>query len=57
MQQTAPTPGFKKQQLFLKKNVVVKFVRTNKLVKACSDNRNVETTTSIPTSIISTIGY
>jgi hypothetical protein len=57
MEQTALTSGFKKQQLFLKKTVVVKFVRTNSLMKGVSQNRNVETTTSIPTSIIRTIGY
>ena len=56
MEQTAPTTGFKKPQLFLKKNVVVKFARTNSLMKG-TKNLNLVTTTSIPTTIISSNGY
>ena len=57
MEKTALPAGFKKQQLFLRKNVVVKFVRTNSLTKGAAGNRSGDTTTSVPTSIIRTIGY
>lgn len=46
------TSAFKKQQLFLKKDIVVKFMPANSFKKGFVRNRGPETTTSftIPTS-------
>jgi len=54
MEPTALTSQFKKQ-LFLKKNIVVKFIAANTYKKEGAGNRNAETTTSItyPTGISS----
>jgi hypothetical protein len=59
MQPTALTSQFKKPQLFLRKNIIVKFSPTNSYKKGGSVNRNTETTTSItyPTGIISSNPY
>jgi hypothetical protein len=58
MEQAALTSGFKKKQLFLRKNIIVKFIQTNSLNKGGTGNRNAETTTlTIPTTIISTNPY
>lgn len=59
MEPTALTSQFKKQQLFLKKNIVVKFIPINSYIKGMGCNRNAETTTSItyPTGLISTNRY
>jgi len=55
MEPIALTAQFKKQQLFLKKNIVVKFIPVNSLKKGGAGNRNAETSTSItyPTGISS----
>jgi len=59
MELTALTSEFKKQQLHLKKNIVVKFLPINSWKKEGAGNRNSETTTSItyPTGIISSNPY
>jgi len=59
MEPTALTSQFKKQQLFLRKNIVVKFSPTNSYKKGGGGIRNAETTTSItyPTGIISSNPY
>lgn len=61
MELTALTSNFKKQQLFLKKNIVVKFIPTNSLKKGLAGNRNDTyntTTGTLPTTgIVSTNPY
>lgn len=53
MKLTALTSGLTKQPLFLKKNIVVKFIPTNSFKKGLSGNRNdtqTTTTGTIPTT-------
>lgn len=59
MEPAALTSQFKNQQLFLNKNIVVKFIPTNNYKKGGVANRNAETTTSItyPTGNISSNPY
>ena len=57
MQTANSTSAFKSKQLFIKKNIVVKFIPTNSFKKGFVRNRGIETTisVSIPTIIINTI--
>lgn len=56
METVNSTSAFKTKQLFLKKNVVVKFIPTKSFKKGFAPNKDIESTTilTIPTIIINT---
>jgi hypothetical protein len=58
MEQKSSITNNTKNQLFLKKKIVIKFVTKNTLNKELALNRDTETTTifTVPTSIVATNG-